>query len=70
MIIKYNEWLLIEELMLAKLGMKPTIRGRIYHLCDDQGKMIRKLSKEEAIELIKENKLEQVQRNEHGVIWQ
>ena len=68
-IIKYYEWLLIEELMLRKVGLKPTIRGVIYEMCDDRGKKIRKISKEEAIKLIDENHLTRVHRDENGVIW-
>lgn len=69
MIIKYYEWLLMEELMLKRLGMKPTIRGTVYEMCDDKGKKIKGLSKEEAVRIIDEKHLMRVYRDESGTIW-
>ena len=58
-IIKYFEWLKIQ----------PDLREVVYELCNDDFKKIRQISKKEAIELIKENHLTRVHRNEHGAIW-
>lgn len=68
-IIKYYEWLKIQELLMKKNGLKPDIREAVYELCNDDCKKIRQLSKQEAIELIDENHLTRVHRNEHGAIW-
>jgi hypothetical protein len=58
-IIKYPEW----------LRLQPDYREMVYELCDDEFKKIKKISKEEAIELIKENDLRMVHRNKYGAIW-
>ena len=58
-IIKYNEWLIFD----------PDLRGTVYELCSDDFKKVRKLSKEEAVKIIKENRLERVHRNRYGAIW-
>jgi hypothetical protein len=58
-ILKYHEWLRIQ----------PDYRSTIYELCDDEFKKKRQISKEEAIELIREHNLQRVHRNMHGAIW-
>ena len=58
-IIKYNEWLKI----------KPDLRNVVYELCRKDFRKIRQISKEEAIQMIKENHLQMVHRNKHGAIW-
>lgn len=68
-IIKYYEWLKIQELLMKSTGIKPDIREAVYELCNDDFKKIRQLKKEEAIELIEENHLMRVHRNQHGAIW-
>lgn len=54
---------------MKNTGIKPDIREAVYELCNDDFKKIRQLKKEEAIELIEENHLMRVHRNEHGAIW-
>lgn len=68
-IIKYYEWLKIQELLIKKNGLNPDIREAVYELCNDDFKKIRQLNKQEAIELIEENHLTQVHRNKYGAIW-
>ena len=68
-IIKFYEWLKIQELLMKRNGLSPDIGGPVYELCHDDFKKIRQISKKEAIELIKENHLTRVHRNEHGAIW-
>lgn len=58
-IIKYNEWLKIQ----------PDLRNVVYELCRKDFRKIRQISKEEAIQMIKENHLQMVHRNKHGAIW-
>ncbi len=68
-IIKYYEWLKIQELLIKKNGLNPDIREAVYELCNDDFKKIRQLNKQEAIELIEENHLTRVHRNKYGAIW-
>lgn len=68
-IIKYYEWLRIQELMQPKTGLKPDLRDSVYELVDEDFKKIRKLSKQEAVELIQENHLIRVHRDNNGAIW-
>ena len=68
-IIKYYEWLKIQELLMEKAGLKPDIREAVYELCNDDFKKIRQIDKQEAIELIEENHLMMVHRNKYGAIW-
>lgn len=58
-IIKYHEWLKI----------MPDYKETVYELCNDDFKKIRRISKEEAIEMIAENNLQRVHRNYLGAIW-
>ena len=66
MIIKYNEWMKIF----------PDQRHIVYEQCvrdiseKDGVRTLRKLSKEEAMELIEENNLHIVHRNKYGTIWE
>ena len=65
-IIKYYEW----------MKVFPDQRHIIYEQCfrdckaEDGYRIVRKLSKEEAMELIQENNLHIVHRNKHGCIWE
>ena len=68
-IIKYFEWLKIQELLMKKNGLKPDIREVVYELCSNDFKKIRQISKEEAVEIIEENHLERVHRDKYGAIW-
>ena len=68
-ILKYFEWLKIQELISKKTGLKPDIREAVYELCTDNFKKIRKLDKEEAIEMIQENHLQKVHWCKWGAIW-
>ena len=68
-ILKFYEWLKIQELLSKKTGLSPDIREAVYELCTDGFKKIRRLSKEEAIEMIQENHLQRVHRNKYGAIW-
>ena len=68
-IIKYYEWLKIQELLIKKNGLNPDIREAVYELCNDDFKKIRQLNKQKAIELIEENHLTRVHRNKYGAIW-
>ena len=68
-ILKYYEWLKIQELLMKKNGIKPDIREAVYELCNDKFKKIRQLTKEEAVELINENHLTRVHRDKYGAIW-
>ena len=68
-ILKYFEWLRIQELISKKTGLKPDIREAVYELCTDKFKKIRRISKEEAIELIQENRLQKVHWSRYGAIW-
>jgi fido (protein-threonine AMPylation protein) len=58
-IIKYHEWLKIQ----------PEYKETAYELCNDDFKKVRRLSKEEAVELIRKNNLQRVHRNMYGAIW-
>lgn len=58
-VLKYFEWMKIH----------PDYREVIYELCDDNFKPKRRLSKEEAVELIMENHLTRVHRDHDGAIW-
>lgn len=58
-IIKYNEWLIFN----------PDRRSTTYELCRDDFTKVRKLDKEEAIELIRKNGLKRVHRDRYGAIW-
>lgn len=68
-ILKYYEWLKIQEFFVKKTGLRPDIREAVYELCTDNFKKIRKISKAEACEMIKENNLKQAHRNKYGTIW-
>lgn len=68
-IIKYFEWLKIQELLMKKNGLKPDIREVVYELCSNDFKKIRQISKEEAVEIIEENHLVRVHRDKYGAIW-
>lgn len=68
-IIKYYEWLKIQELLMKKNGLKPDIREVVYELCSNDFKKIRQISKEEAVEIIEENHLVRVHRDKYGAIW-
>lgn len=67
-IIKYFEWLKIQELLMKKNGLKPDIREVVYELCSNDFKKIRQISKEEAVEIIEENHLVRVHRDKYGAI--
>ena len=58
-ILKFNEW----------LKFQPDVRNTVYQLCKDDFTKIRNISKEEAIQLIKEEGLTRVYRDKHGAIW-
>jgi mRNA-degrading endonuclease RelE of RelBE toxin-antitoxin system len=58
-VIKFHEWLKIQ----------PDFREIVYELCDDEFKKIRRVTKEEAIELIEEYHLHKVHQNRYGSIW-
>lgn len=58
-IIKYHEWLRFE----------PDYREIVYELCNDDFEKVKKISKEKAIELIKDNGLQKVHHNRYGSIW-
>ena len=66
MIIKYYEW----------MRVFPDQRQIVYEQCvrdrteKDGVRTLRKLNKEEAMELIEENNLRIVHRNKHGCIWE
>ena len=66
MIIKYYEW----------MKVFPDQRQIVYEQCvrdrneKDEVRTLRKLNKEEAMELIQENNLHIVHRNKHGTIWE
>lgn len=68
-IIKYYEWLKIQELLMKNTGIKPDIRDAVYELCTDDFKKIRQLKKEEAVKLIEENHLMRVHRDQFGAIY-
>ena len=68
-IIKYYEWLKIQELFKEKTGLNPDIREAVYELCDDKFKKIRVIKKDEAVDLIEKNHLVRVHRNKYGCIW-
>ena len=68
-ILKYYEWLKIQELLMKKNGLKPDIREVVYELCSNDFKKIRQISKEEAVEIIEENHLVRVHRDKYGAIW-
>lgn len=68
-ILKYYEWLRIQELMQKKTGLKPDLRNPVYELCDEKFKKIRMISRDEAVEMIKENDLSLVHRNKYGAIY-
>ena len=65
MIIKYYEWMKIF----------PDMRQIVYEQCvidpleKDGVRTLRRLEREKAMELIKENDLQIVHRNRHGTIW-
>lgn len=68
-IIKYYEWLRIQELVLKKSGLKPDLREAVYELCADNFKKIRQISRADAVKLINENHLTKVHSNRYGIIW-
>ena len=65
-IIKYYEW----------MKVFPDQRQIVYEQCvrdrneKDGVRTLRKLNKDEAMELIQENNLHIVHRNKHGCIWE
>ena len=65
MIIKYYEW----------MKVFPDQRQIVYEQCaqdrneKDGVRTLRRLNKEEAMELIEENNLRVVHRNKYGTIW-
>ena len=59
-ILKYHEWLSIAP---------DDFRGIVYELCEDNFKKIRIIKKEEALQLIRMNRLSKVHHNKYGTIW-
>lgn len=58
-IVKYYEWLRFE----------PDYKQTIYELCNESFERVKKISKQNAIDLIRENGLQKVHHCRYGAIW-